>query len=160
MPLLVYNGELYCGSLPSAEIFRFDAPERWTKIGRVDHTPDVKYRRAWSMAVHQGRLFTGTLPGGRVLSIEAGRNATFDRAFPAGWRHVAAVRNSDRLQLYVDGSRVAESAPFGANDFDLTSQQPIRIGAGAQKFYDGSLCDVRLYRGALSGEQVRELANP
>jgi hypothetical protein len=158
MPLLVYNGGLYCGSLPSAEVFRFDGPEKWFKIGRVDQTPDVKYRRAWSMAVFQGRLFVGTLPSGRVLSIEAGRNATLDRALPAGWHHVAAVRGAQRLRLFVDGTAVAESAPFEPGDYDLSNHQPLRIGAGAQDFFDGSLSDVRLYRGALSNEQIKALA--
>lgn len=163
MPLLVYNGKLYCGSLPTAEVFRFDGPHAdgaasWTKIGRVDHTPDVKYRRAWSMAVHQGRLFVGTLPSGRVLSIEAGRNATFDRPFPAGWHHVAAVREETRLRLYVDGEPVAESAPFRSSEFDLTNRQPLQIGFGAQDHFEGSLSDVRLYRGALRPEQVKLLS--
>jgi outer membrane protein assembly factor BamB len=156
MPLLVYNGKMYGGTLPSAEIYRFDADKSWTKIGRVDHTPDVKYRRAWSLAVYQGRLFVGTLPSGRVLSIEAGRNATYDRELPAGWHHVAAVKDSDVLKLYVDGQAVAQSARFEAGQFDLTNHQPIRIGFGAQDYFRGELAGVRLYRGALSAEQVRD----
>jgi hypothetical protein len=159
MPLLVYNGQLYCGTLPTAEVFRFAGPEKWLKIGRVDQTPDVKYRRAWSMAVFNGRLFVGTLPSGRVLSIEAGRNATLDRAFPSGWHHVAAVREPTRLRLFVDGKPVAQSATFDKTAYDLSNRQPLRIGAGAQDHFDGSLSDVRLYRGALSDEQIKNLAN-
>jgi hypothetical protein len=157
MPLLVYNGKMYAGTLPSAEIYRFDADKNWTKIGRVDHTPDVKYRRAWSMAVYQGRLFVGTLPSGRVLSIEAGRNATYDRELPAGWHHVAAVRGSNSSTLYLDGRPVAESASFKAADFDLTNHQPLRIGFGAQDYFRGDLAGIRLYRGALSARQVQDL---
>ena len=160
MPLTVYNGKLYGGTLPSAEVYRFDGDHQWTRVGRVDFTPDVKYRRAWSMAVYQGRLFVGTLPSGRVWSIEAGRNATWDREFPSGWRHVAAVRGRDRLQLFVDGQLAAESAPLAAGDYDLTNRQPLRIGFGAQDYFRGSLADVRLYRGALSAEQVRDLHQP
>ncbi len=159
MPLLVYNGKLYGGTLPSAEVYRYDGDMNWTKIGSVDRTPDVKYRRAWSMAVFQGRLFVGTLPAGRVLSIEAGRNATWDRELSAGWHHVAAVRGHDRLQLYVDGKLASESALFAAENFDLTNRQPLRVGLGAQDYFRGDLADVRLYRGALSPEQVRELSN-
>jgi hypothetical protein len=158
MPLLVYNGKMYGGTLPSAEVYRYDGDMDWKKIGTVDHTPDVKYRRAWSMAVFQGRLFVGTLPSGRVLSIEAGRNATYDRELPAGWHHVAAIRGTDRLQLYVDGKLVSESARFATEKYDLTNRQPLRIGLGAQDHFRGDLADVRLYRGALSGEQVRELS--
>jgi hypothetical protein len=159
MPLLVYNGKMYGGTLPLAEVYRYDGDMNWARIGRVDETPDVKYRRAWSMAVFQGRLFVGTLPSGHVLSIEAGRNATWDRELPAGWHHVAAVRGKDRLQLYVDGKLVSESATFDAAKYDLTNRQPLQIGLGAQDYFCGDLADVRLYRGALSAEKVRELSS-
>src|SRR5262249_54951995 len=76
------------GTLPLAEVYRFDAPGTWRQVGRLDLTPDVKYRRAWTMAACQGRLFCGTLPSGRVLSIEAGRNVTYDQELAGGWRHL------------------------------------------------------------------------
>src|SRR5436190_22763424 len=131
----------------------------WARIGRVAQTPDVKYRRAWSMAVFQGRLFVGTLPSGHVLSIEAGRNATWDRELSAGWHHVAAVRGRDQLQLYVDGKLESESASFKSAEYDLTNKQPLLIGLGAQDYFHGDLADVRLYRGALSTEVIRELSS-
>jgi hypothetical protein len=156
MPLLVYNGKLYAGTLPLAEIYRFDGMTQWTRLGAVDQTPDVRYRRAWSMAVYQGRLFVGTLPSGRVLSIEAGRNVTWDHAFPGGWNHIAAVREPDRLRLYVNGREVGASAPFAAESYCLDNRQPLYLGGGAQEFFRGALADVRIYRGALSAEQVRQ----
>ncbi len=159
MPLLIYNGKMYGGTLPSADIYRYDGDMDWLKVGTVDRTPNVKYRRAWSMAVFQGRVFVGTLPAGHVLSIEAGRNVTWDRELSAGWHHVAAVRGHDRLQLYVDGKFVSESAPFVADNYDLTNRQSLRIGLGAQDYFRGDLADVRLYRGALSPEQLRELSS-
>lgn len=158
MPLLVYNGKMYGGTLPLAEVYRYDNHQTWTKIGRVDLTQDVKYRRAWSMAVYQGRLFVGTLPSGRVLSIATGRNVTHDHEFGAGWHHVAAIRDVDRLRLYVDGKSVGESAQFGRTDFNLTNTSPLRIGFGAQDYLEGCLSDVRIYRGALSAEEVATLA--
>jgi len=159
MPLLVYNGKMYCGSLPLAEVYRYDGGTDWTRIGRVDHTPDVKFRRAWSMAVKDGRLFVGALPSGRVLSIEAGRNATHDEEFPSDWHHIAAARGENGLTLYVDGQQVAESALFGLDQkFDLMSDQPLEIGFGAQDHFHGAISDLRLYRGALSANQVSDLA--
>lgn len=159
MPLLVYNGKLYSGSLPSAEIYRFDGDHNWSRLGQVDHTPDVKYRRAWSMAVYQGRLFVGTLPSGRVLSIEAGKNVTYDRELSPGWHHLAAVRRNQQLELFVDGQLVGASTSFDPHDYDLTNLQPLLIGCGAQDHFNGKLADVRLYRGALSAEEVKELAD-
>jgi hypothetical protein len=158
MPLLVYNGKMYSGSLPSAEVFRFDDNLSWSSIGRVDMTPDVKYRRAWSMAVYRGRMFVGTLPSGRVLSIEAGKNATLDREFPTGWHHIAAVRNSSSLQLYLDGELVSESSTFQATEFDLTDAKSLQIGFGAQDHFLGEMADIRMYRGALSANQIKRLS--
>ena len=158
MPLLVYNGRMYGGTLPLAQVYRYDGGTDWTNIGRVDRTPDVKYRRAWSMAVYKGRLFVGTLPSGRVLSIEAGRNVTHDKVFPSGWHHVAAVRDPDRLRLYVDGEQVSESESLPLDDLDISTTKPLRIGFGAQDHFQGQMADVRIYRGALSAEQIRMLA--
>ncbi len=159
MPLLVYNGRMYGGTLPLAHVYRYDGGTDWTSIGRVDHTPDVKYRRAWSMAVYKGRLFTGTLPSGRVLSIEAGRNVTYDTLFPGGWHHIAAVREAGRLRLYIDGQLAAESDSRLPDHLDITNQQPLRIGFGAQDHFQGKMADVRVYRGALSAEQIKLLAH-
>jgi hypothetical protein len=160
MPLVVYNGKMYGGTLPLAEVYRYDEGTQWTRVGRVDHTPDVKYRRAWSMAVYQGRLFVGALPSGRVLSIEAGRNATHDHELSAGWHHVAAVRGTDRLTLYVDGQHVSESASLKPGEYNLNSEKPLEIGFGAQDYFHGGLSDLKIYRGALSALQIEQLAKP
>ena len=154
MPLVVYNGKLYGGTLPLAEVYRFDEDGIWTNVGRLDLTPDVKYRRAWSMAIYQGRLFCGTLPSGRVHSIEAGKNVTFDRELSAGWHHLAAVRRGHRLELFVDGKLVAKSAEFDPSAFDLTTAQPLKIGFGAHDHFCGKLADVRLYAGALTAKEI------
>lgn len=158
MPLVVYNGKMYGGTLPLAEIYRYDGDENWTRFGRVDHTPDVKYRRAWSMAVYQGRLFVGTLPSGRVLSIEAGKNVTHDHPLDSGWHHIAAVRSDKVLKLYIDGSLVGKSTEFDPELYDLSNQSELLIGFGAQDYYRGRIADVKIYRGELTPEQIREQA--
>lgn len=154
----VYNGKLYAGTLPMAEIFRYDGDRNWNSVGRVDFTEDVVYRRAWSMAVFNGRLFTGTLPSGHVRSFEAGKNATYDKEFPAGWRHIAAVRDQNRLKLYVDGELVAQSTEFDPQQFDLDNDAPLKIGYGQHAHFHGRLKDVRLYGKALTPEEVQRLA--
>ncbi len=157
MPLLVYNGKMYGGTLPLAEVYRYDN-NSWNRIGQVDKTPDVKYRRAWSMAVYQGRLFVGTLPSGRVLSIEAGKNVTYDHEFPSGWHHIAAVRGDRSLKLFVDGKQVAESTSFAGDTFNLNCSKPLTIGFGAQNHFRGKIADVQLMRQALSAQQIKQLA--
>ncbi len=155
MGMLVHNGQLYAGTLPLAEVYRYDGGQAWTRTAQLDKTPDVKYRRAWTMAQYRGRLFCSTLPSGHIHSLEAGPCVTHDHELPAGWRHVAAVKAKDRLRLYVDGKPVAESAPFDPARFDLTSDEPLKIGSGAGDFFNGSMSDVRLYRGALDEAAIR-----
>lgn len=158
MGLAVHNGKLYTGTLPLAEVHRFDGGQTWTPIGQLDHTPDVRYRRVWTMANYQGRLYCGVLPSGHVLSIEAGRNMTYDRELPNGWHHLAAIRSGDRLRLYVDGKEVATSSPLTPDDYDLDTDRPLRIGLGQQDFFHGRLSDVRLYRRALTPAEIAHLA--
>ena len=158
MGMAVYNGKLYAGTLPLGQVYRYDGDGRWTCTGQLDATPGVRYRRAWSTAVYGGKLFFGTLPAGRVMSLEAGRNATVDNALSPGWRHVAAVRRSGALTVYLDGEAVAESSAFAPSDYDLGNGEPLRIGGGQHDYFNGRIADLRLYRGALGAEEVKGLA--
>lgn len=156
MGMLVFNGKLYAGSLPSADVYRYDGPHRWTNVGQTDTTPDVTYRRAWSLAAHRGRLFCGTLPAGRVYSLSAGCLALDERELPRGWHHLVAVREADRLLLYVDG-RQAAVEPLAGAAWELSTDRPLRIGRGSTDYYYGRLRDLRWYRGALSAATIAEL---
>ncbi len=158
MALAVYNGKMYVGTLPLAEVHRYEGGTRWTRLAQLDRTPEVKYRRAWSMAVFQGKLFCGTLPSGRVYAMEAGRNATYDHPWPAGWRHIAAVREGGRLRLYAGGRQVAVSTPFAPRDYDLSVRGPLLLGSGDHQPFRGRLRDIRLYSRALSAREITALA--
>ncbi|MFN0168979.1 MAG: LamG-like jellyroll fold domain-containing protein [Bryobacteraceae bacterium] len=158
MALAVYNGKMYVGTLPLAEVHRYETEGRWTRMAQLDTTPNVRYRRAWSMAVFQGKLFCGTLPSGGVFSMEAGRNSTDDRELAPGWRHIAAVRAGNRLRLYVGGVEVAASSTFARADYDLTNKKPLLLGSGDHDHLLGRLRDVRLYRRALSIQEIGSLA--
>ncbi|MDA0835910.1 MAG: LamG domain-containing protein [Planctomycetota bacterium] len=155
MGMAVYNGQLYAGTLPLAHVFRYEGDNRWVSTGAVDTTPDVTYRRAWSMAVFDGKLFCGTLPSGHVLSLEAGRSATYDRALSAGWHHLAAVRTENRLKLFIDGELVSESSEFDPDQYDLTTDQPLKIGFGQHDYFNGRMKDLRIYNRALSKDELR-----
>lgn len=160
MAMLVHNGQLYAGTLPLAQVYRYEGEQRWVNTGQLDKTPDVKYRRAWTMAQYRGRLMCSTLPSGHVYSLNAGPCVTFDRQLPAGWRHIAAVKHDGCLKLYVDGKMVAESSKFDAEAFDLTTTEPLLVGAGPGDFFCGALFDVRVYRQALASEEIARLAKP
>jgi hypothetical protein len=157
MGMLVHNGRLLAGTLPLAKVYSYEGDRTWKQLARLDHTPDVKYRRAWTMAEHDGRVFCSTLPSGKIFAFEAGHNATCGSSLPAGWHHVAAVKSSNRLVLYVDGAQVARSGEFDAKDFQLDGAAPLRIGFGATDYFRGRLADLCLYRRALSPAEIREL---
>lgn len=159
MAVSVYNGKFYAGTLPFANVYRYDGQNKWTDTGRLDQTPDVRYRRAWSMAVFDGKLYCGVLPSGHVHSLEAGKAVTYDKQLQPGWRHLAAVRAGDRLRLFVDGEQVAASAVFEGKAFDLNPRQSLKIGFGQHDYFNGRMQDVRIYNRALSAEQIRELSS-
>ena len=158
MGMLVHNGRLIAGTLPLAEVYQYDGGAEWRQMARLDHTPNVTYRRAWTMAELGARVFVSTLPSGRVYSYQAGHSASWNTSFPTGWHQVAAVKNKGQLRLYVDGRVVGESDSFDATQYDLTSDAPLRIGLGSSDYFAGRLSHVRLYRRALSPPEVVQLA--
>ncbi|MCC6796922.1 MAG: LamG domain-containing protein [Candidatus Hydrogenedentes bacterium] len=118
------------------------------------------------MTVYNGRLYcgTGTCQGrgsadfkydvGKVFSFEAGRCVSYDEDLGAEWRHIAAVREKDQLKLYVDGKLVSTSKSFDAAAFDLSNDRPLFIGFGQENYFNGSLRDVRIYKGAIDIAEV------
>jgi len=158
MPIVSYNGKFYGGTLPLAALFRYEESDRWTKLFDLDRTPDVQYRRVFAMTVFEGALYSGTLPSGHVYSIRAGRSATRDHALAAGPHHLLAVREANRLRLYIDGALAATSDTFDAADYDLTSDAPLRIGFGATEYFRGTIRGARLYNQALTAADAAQQA--
>lgn len=159
MAVSVYNGKFYAGTLPLGAVFRYDGDSKWTNTGQLDQTPDVRYRRAWSMAVFDGKLFCGVLPSGHVHSLEAGKAVSYDKQLQPGWRHLTAVRDQSRLRLYVDGQLVSETDEFDSAAFDLKPNRPLKIGFGQHDYFNGRMRDLRIYNRALTSQQIRELSS-
>ncbi|MDP6775709.1 MAG: hypothetical protein QGI83_02970, partial [Candidatus Latescibacteria bacterium] len=173
--LTVYNGKLYAGVIPKAEVYRYEGESNWTRIEQLVHNDDMNREDVYSwnrvpcLTVYQGRLFAGTSTChgiasdephpevGRVLSVEAGRSVGFDRDLGREWRHIAAVRASDVLRLYVDGQEAAISASLNPHPFDLANEEPLLIGLGTQCHFSGGMSDFRLYDRALRPKEVSSL---
>ncbi len=183
--LAVYNGSFYGGSIPRAEVYRFDGPNRWTSVGRLFDPPGYQpvpvgtivaatqdWTRASSLAVYQGKLFGSTATcyraqitppppaddiRGKVFSVQAGAAVSSDRDLGAGWKHVAAVRKDNLLQLYVDGKLVA-TAQSDVPGLDASCESPLLIGRGQQAHFHGKIREVRLYNRALKETEVGELS--
>src|SRR5262249_61089974 len=85
MGMVVHNGQLYAGTLPRGEVYRFGGGRAWTALDQLDATPKVRYRRVWTMAQYRGKLFCATLPFCHIYSLETGPNVTLDHApLPGG----------------------------------------------------------------------------
>src|SRR5262249_54951996 len=80
------------------------------------------------------------------------------RNWLAGGGTWAAPRQGPRLRFVVDGKPVASSAAFEPADYDLSCDQPVRIGFGPIDYFHGSLRDLRVYNRALTNEEVARLA--
>lgn len=185
--LVVYNGKLYGGSIPRAEVCRYDGEPEWTSLRRFYSPPNWtpvpprenggeptreelnEWTRVTSLTTYRGRLFasigncTSSVQDspadvrGTVHSVEAGKCVSFDDELAPGWRHIAAVRESDGLSLYIDGDLVAKSTPFEPSDYNLSTDQPLRIGMGQVDSFHGKIRDVRAYNRPLHLNEVREL---
>jgi hypothetical protein len=160
MGMAVYNGKLYAGTLPMAAVYRYDGGLAWHWVGTLDNTPGVQLRRAWSMAVYNGKLYCGTLPSGHVMSMRAGKLASYDRPLEPGWRHVAAVRRKGHLAIALDGRAVARSSRFSSERFNVTNEEPLSIGFGAHEHFKDRMADLRIYNRALTPRELSFLACP
>ena len=154
MGMMVHNGRFIAGTLPLAEVHAYDGDGKWTLWQRLDHTPDVKYRRAWTMAEHAGEVYCGTLPSGKVWAARHGRQVSWDHSLPSGWHHIAAVKTANRLALHVDGKPVAESAGFDVSNWNLDSEAPLRLGTGRNGPFNGQLVDLQIHRRAITVEEI------
>ena len=161
MGLSVYNGSFYAGTLPLANVYRYDGNSKWTNTGQLDKTSDVKYRRAWSMAVYEGKLFCGVLPSGRVHSLSVGQNVTYDKALSAGWHNLTVTRTQGGIiKLYVDGKHIATSTNNAIDDEvgDLSTGTPLYVGYGQHDYFNGRMRDLRIYTEVLTDLQIRRLS--
>ena len=158
MGLIVHNGRLMGGTLPLAEVYSYQVDTTWLRMEQLDKTPDVKYRRAWTMAEHDGKVFWSTLPSGKIYGFEAGKSVMSPNEVPSGWQHVAAIKTTDLLKLYVNGKMVTETKIPASMKFNLNSESPIKIGFGPNDYFYGRMREVRLYNRELNSREIKELS--
>jgi hypothetical protein len=183
--LIVYNGKLYGGSLPRAEVCRYEGDKTWSSLKRFyspkGWKPGIPYNctrdevnewvRLTALTIHDGKLFasTGSCTSsvvdapvdirGKVFCMEAGRCVSYDDDMGPGWKRLTAMREGGRLKLFVGGKLVATSRAFEPADYDLTTDQPLRIGFGQLDYFAGRMADVRLYNRALKDAEINDLAS-
>ncbi len=158
MGMMVHNGRFIGGTLPLAQVHAYDGNGKWSLWQRLDFTPDVDYRRAWTMAEHAGEVYCSTLPSGKVWAARHGRQVSWDHTMPPGWHHIAAVKTDGRLALHVDGKQVAESTGFDLSSWNLESDAPLRLGSGMNGPFNGQLADLQIHERALSESEIQASA--
>lgn len=169
----------YDGGTTWASLRRFYSPEGWTPAPPPMELADAgptreqlnEWSRATSLSVHDGKLFvsTGSCTSstldapcderGKVYSIEAGRCVSFGGDAGPGWKHIAAIRRGNRLELHIDGRLAATSSTFEPLEYDLTTDRPLRLGVGQVDHFHGRMRDARLYKSALTPDAISALAS-
>jgi hypothetical protein len=183
--LTTYNGTLYAGTIPRAEVFRFGGGMNWTSIGRLFNPPGFNpvpvgstdaagiadWSRSTSISAFAGKLFasTGTCyrrmvdpprpdeTRGKVYSTSSGSSVMLHKDIGPGWKHLVAMKDRGTLKIYVNGQLKA-SAPVGSQSYELTNKEPLLIGFGPVDYFSGKLREVRLYSGAIQPDEIRKLA--
>ena len=159
MGMITYNGQMLGGTLPLAEVYVYEGDTLWTRLDQLDRTPDVKYRRAWTMAEHNGKVFCSTLPSGKIFSHESGKSVSMAGSLKEGWQHITAVKTKQNLKLYVNGKIVSKTDTPDSVKFNLDNESPFKIGFGANDYFSGRMRELRLYKRALSDREIRKLSS-
>ncbi len=104
-------------------------------------------------------FYVGYDPGGQIRATDSwpatGKNFTANGAF----QHIALVTTGTASSLYVNGT-LAASLASGLNT--TAGGDDTRFGtqfSGISEFFQGDIRDMRIYTGALSGQQVAALAS-
>ena len=172
--LVVYNGKLYGGSIPRSEVFRYDEGTDWKSVGRFLNPADYQFNdpkewaRVTSLTTFQGKLFASMgsctsshldAPAdfrGKVFCTQAGQCLSYEKNIGYGWKHVSVIRHRDRLELFIEGRKVAETTAFPS--FNITNNQPLRIAFGESDYFNGKIREVRIYRRTLKLPEITQLA--
>jgi hypothetical protein len=98
MGLLVQNYRLIGVRLTLAGVCQFDGHSRWQKLARLDHAPNVLFRRTWCMAEFHVQVFCCMLPSGKIYSWRTGRIAMAVQELSPGWHLLAAIHAGNSLK--------------------------------------------------------------
>jgi hypothetical protein len=118
--------------------------------GIVSQVADASWAGGgWVMFVNLDKL-------GCLLQDGTGNLFDPDDFHPTAWTHIACTWTPGSHELYIDGVLKASGTYAGT----LTSTgYPFQVGAagiGAAQVWTGSINNVKVYRGALSAQEVRQ----
>lgn len=175
MKHLLMTGSLLFGGLSSQAVeesycFDFDGSTGITFTEPVTYQPESMSIEAWIKpdATNGGRTIVNWNTGGAnaLFRLSNGKlqfgqwngsswqNVITDATIPTGvWTHVALVRDSGTVQLYING--VADG-----NSVNITNNiSPTRFDIGIQvnkEYFDGQIDELRLWTRVLTVEEINE----
>ncbi len=137
----------------------FNAPASYTKSAWVYSTGNASYKNIISDAVGGREVFYLSTSG----QVEAGHNGAWfgvcNAALPSlnNWHHVAVTYDATSLvmKLYINGVLVDTATSVAQRT--LGNVQVGSYAAGVDSFINGKLDEVRLYKRALSNDEIREI---
>jgi hypothetical protein len=126
--------------------------DHWWMLSTIDTNHVLRFR----LKTNDGSETTTLIADSGQL--EAGR-----------WAHVAATWDSTMMRLYKNAEQVGSTAKAGTR---VAADPTVKVAIGSQpadaylsdpshvvKFFDGTIDDVRVYKRALSEDEIRALAN-
>jgi hypothetical protein len=128
--------------------------------GLVTRTSDDAYADGWTFQLVNGRLQVNLVK--RWLD-DAIRVETESAVAPGRWQHVAMTYDGSRtaqgIAVYLDGVPQPLTVHYDFLNQSFTNDEPLRIGStGTQQRFQGAMAEVRVYRRALTSEEVAILA--
>jgi len=86
-------------------------------------------------------------------------NITRTNVTTGAWHHFGIVRSGTTLSLYIDGTLAGSDTGFG---FTFDTTKPVKFGGVSTSYLDrwfnGSLADLAMFNGALSGTEIARLS--
>jgi hypothetical protein len=187
MDLTVYNGKLYAGTIPRAEVFRYEHDGGWTSVRRLFDPPGWRpvlvanmrrppdgdrrmrdWSRVTSLTQHDGRLYA-SVGSCTSASIDAPADVRGSvHAFEAGivatsprslapGWHHIAGRSSGD-RVSIHIDGIEVASKRGALATPVSTTAPLRIGEDESGPFHGGLTDVRMSPRALDDHEIAALA--
>jgi hypothetical protein len=108
-------------------------------------------------SMQTGDFWLGVENNKAVFSISGTATASSIIVNDGQWHHIAGVRNSGTISIYVDGGLSNRTA--NSSTFTLTSN-PVTIGGFADSYYfNGSIDEVRIWNRALPQTEIQNTMN-